>query len=297
MRNGISIALLCLLLSACSTGGQGGGLYVYLDEQGNLVTGEIPAEPVAQEPVPHTEEAAAATAAMDAEVLAYQMDEAGDQEPVEPAPPRDREEVPEQEQERFVTYIDGDGQVTRQRVDLAAERRANEARAPAYEPIEPAQEGAYLETVTPVEAGCCLALLEEAQALRPGKERLLQYTAGQSARIYLGGSWLPARVLALSDELSGVRVLSFKQHGRYLHPQLLLLDEQGQPLLQVDNVFTRRFPESWLRYAYIEGTLPREPGQRYLVVYLGYAEGGMPGLVGEPDSELAIEGSVVVRGY
>lgn len=295
MRNVLRVALLCLLLAACSTGRQGGGLYVYMDEQGNLVAGEIPAtQGAAAENIPAADAdpdqpGPAAVQALSPEQLSSAADEDLARS----------EAAPELEQERFVTYIDGDGQVTRQRVDLAAERRAKEERVPAFEDIEPALDDGYgyLETVTPVAADCCLAAMDEAQTLRPGQERLLRYNGEQSTRVAIGGAWLPARVLALSEDVREVRVLSFKQRGSYLHPQLLMLDELGRPVLQVDNVFTRRFPESWSRYAYIEGTLGREPGQRYLVVYLGYAEGGLPGLLAEPDSELAIEGSVVVRGY
>src|SRR5690606_27958413 len=148
MRSRAGLLLLCLALSACSTGVAGrGGLYVYLDEQGNLVTGQIGdeggRENAAAPPEPSSE-----PASFTEPELTYT-----------PAPD-DAAELPEQQQERFVTYVDGDGQVTRQRVDLASERQARDQRAPDYDLIGQAAHDDYLETVTPVAADCCQALLE-----------------------------------------------------------------------------------------------------------------------------------------
>lgn len=289
MRSLAALVLLCLVTAGCTTSGSRGGFYTYVDDQGNLVTGELPvSQEVAESPQK------SGTLLSTVETLATT--------PMDYAPENAAavDSLPEQEvEERFVTYLDGDGQITRQVIDLDAARRAEAERGPGYDLIE--REGAepvgYIETVTPVGTDCCAGLLAEAATLRPGQEVMLTFNAAQSQQIRVGQQWVPARALKLRREVTDIRLLSFKQHGRYLHPQLLLLDEQGIPVLQVDNVFTRRYPETWARYAYIDGTLPREPGHRYLVVYLGYAGGGLPGLVREVDSELVMDGSVVVRGY
>ncbi len=293
MRSLPVLVLVSLFVAGCTASGSRGGFYTYVDDQGNLITGQLPVSP----PSPEAADVQPADTAPETS-----GEEALAEAPADYAPNNDpvsggsREEDTE---ERFVTYVDGDGQITRQVIDLGAARRADAERGPGYDVIGEGvedQEG-YIETVTPVAADCCREWLAEAETLRPGQEVMLTFSAGQAQQIQVGQQQVPARVLKLRREVAEIRLLSFKQHGRYLHPQLLLLDEQGTPVLQVANVFTRRFPETWARYAYIDGTLPREAGHRYLVVYLGYAGGGLPGLIQEADSELVIDGGVVVRGY
>ncbi|KAF0810559.1 hypothetical protein A167_00839 [Alcanivorax sp. S71-1-4] len=297
MRSLAVFMLLSLLAAAgCTASGSRGGFYTYVDDQGNLITGQLPVS--APAPEADTPRADTLPASVDEGLLAQVSGDAPVPDSGSASPQADETPADETE-ERFVTYVDGDGQITRQVIDLGAARRAEAARGPGYDLIGEggeAQEG-YIETVTPVAADCCRELLADAETLRPGQEVMLTFNTGQAQQIRVGQRLVPARVLTLRREVAEIRVLSFKQHGRYLHPQLLLLDEQGVPVLQVDNVFTRRFPETWARYAYIDGTLPREAGHRYLVVYLGYADGGLPGLVTEADSELVIDGGVVVRGY
>ena len=292
MRSLLALALVSLFVAGCTaSGSRGGGFYTYVDDQGNLITGQLP--PSSEPAEPEQVQAARSPSPVDA---------VSAETPIEYAPensPDVGDSRDEETEERFVTYVDGDGQITRQVIDLGAARRAEAERGPGYDLIgqESADQDGFIETVTPVATDCCRQWLAEAATLRPGQEVMLTFAATQAQQIRVGQQWVPARVLKLRQEVTEIRLLSFKQHGRYLHPQLLLLDEQGTPVLQVDNVFSRRFPETWARYAYIEGTLPREPGHRYLVVYLGYAQGGLPGLVPEADSELVTEGSVVVRGY
>ena len=285
MRSLLALALLSLIVAGCTASGSRGGFYTYVDDQGNLITGQLP------EPEP--QQAESPPVAIERQLTGSPVEYVPENGGASPGAPEAEAE------ERFVTYVDGDGQITRQLIDLGAARRAQAERDPAYDVIGEGvvdPEG-YIETVTPVAADCCRALLADAETLRPGEEVMLTFSATQAEQIRVGEQRVPARVLKLRREVSDIRLLSFKQHGHYLHPQLLLLDEHGTPVLQVDNVFTRRFPETWARYAYIDGTLPREPGHRYLVVYLGYAGGALPGLVSEPDSELAIDGGVVIRGY
>ncbi len=44
----------------------------------------------------------------------------------------------------------------------------------------------------------------------------------------------------------------------------------GDGLLLIDQPFSRKYPETWYRYGYLQGTLPHESGQRHLVVFLPY---------------------------
>lgn len=58
----------------------------------------------------------------------------------------------------------------------------------------------------------------------------------------------------------------------------------------VDQPFSRRYPETWYRYGYLQGTLEKDQGQHYLVVFLPYLQGrdGTDGL------KLVTEGELVL---
>lgn len=274
------------MLAGCTTPDGERGLYVYMDEQGNLVSGEV------ERPVTRSRpDAPAAPEADEAALEAVREDKAkGDNLTPEGVDDSDR----------FITWYDAEGRLIREPVDFVAARRAAAERDPGFQEIEElgeeGDEGGFIETVTPISAACCRDMPEQALTLRGGREQLLRLAPGTTPRLQVGARGYPAQIVRLAGDVVAVEVISYKGREGYIHPQLLVLDEDATPVLQVNSVFTRRYPETWSRYGYITGTLPREPGQRYLVVYLGYTDGDTPGFVPESDSVLREQGEVLLRG-
>ncbi|MCH8542840.1 MAG: hypothetical protein LAT61_04650 [Alcanivorax sp.] len=281
--------LVACLLAAC-TGNRGdGGFYAYLDEQGNLVSGEMPQETRSRPDAPAGPEA-------DDALLSEVREELRD------GKEGDGETSPEgiDDSDRFITWFDADGRLIREPVDFVAARKATSERDPGYEDIggdpDDEVESGYLETVTPVSADCCVEMPEQAVRLAAGREILLRFGEGDEVTLAVGAARYPARIVRLADDVAAVEMTSFKGRQGYVHPQMLVLDESAVPVLQINSLFTRRYPETWSRYARITGTLPREPGHRYLVVYIGYGPDRTPGFVPEADSVLMRRGEVVLRG-
>lgn len=301
-------ALMAVLSVAagCSNPDRDGGFYAYTDASGRLVTGEIPAKDTAADstpadievaPVPATrpEPAPPVPEAVDTDVLAAELWQpaAGAQSTPDAAAWSAAET--DDPSDRFVTYYDASGQLQRERIDVPAAQAARRERAAAYVAIEAPDSEEFLETVTPIRADCCQHLREGATLLRPGKEHSLRFAPGQGPFLRQGDRLLPARVVALAPEVKDVELVSFKRGGQYVHPQLLVLDGEGTPVLQVNNLFTRRYPESWAHYASVQGTLPREPSHRYLIFYLDYSAAAQALWVPEQDAALSEQGALLVR--
>src|SRR5690606_5625621 len=115
----------------------------------------------------------------------------------------------------------------------------------------------------------------------------------------------PAAAIRLDPAVKQLRIQTFLTQRGYLHPQAVFLNRDGEPMLLVDNLFSRHYPQTWYRLAYLEGDVPVEEGAVWMVLYLGYAgEGarGRPELLpgqyywAEPTSPLALKGELVVRG-
>ncbi|WP_162925744.1 hypothetical protein [Isoalcanivorax indicus] len=272
------------MLAGCATPEGERGFYAYMDEQGNLVSGEVERPAARSRP-----DAPAAPEADEAALDAVREDKATGEN-----------QTPEgvDDSDRFITWYDAEGRLIREPVDFVAARKAASERDPGFQEIEdPAdQEGGFIETVTPISAACCRALPEQARDLRGGRELLLRFAPGAAPQLQVGEQQHPAQVVRLAEDVMAVEVISYKGRDGYVHPQILVLDEQATPVLQVNNVFTRRYPETWSRYGFITGTLPREAGQRYLVVYIGYSDDQTPGFVPETDSPLRTQGEVLLRG-
>lgn len=287
MRHLLALALVALAgcQSSMPTGDQSSGLYVYTDAQGNLVTLERPAEaqpPAAASPAPANPPEATSSPKVDA---------ANDQpmETLEDYRPSGEvdEELAERENQRFVTYIDETGQLVSRPLDMGAERAAAAA-APA--PYETVGEAGYLETYRPLRADCCVHMLDTAETLKTGSETLVDFHA-DSPQMAGEGAYR-AMVFKVDEGVAAVTLNAFVKKKGYLAVELLWLDANGSPVMLVDQPFSRRYPETWYRFGYLQGTLERETGQRYLVVFLPYFEEqpGTDGLLQVTQGELVLMG-------
>lgn len=313
----LPLLLLPLLLTACAShppvdAAHQDRIYSYMDAQGNLVQGELPA----RKPAP--------VDAGQKDVRSYNYKDAqgnlikGELPPTSAtAAQDDGYQTPEEAEakadarahDRFVTYYDASGRLVREPVDPVTARayRKEQEAARNYQQVatqaaQQARDRQYMETMTAIPADCCLALLAHAEKLKPGKQRTLAFAAGEYGWIKLAAAH-PAHIYALDAKAKRLFVRSYKERGGYLHPYLLLLDASGAPILAVNNFFQQRYPESWYRYGYVEGSVQLPPKTAYVVVYLPYESGsretGMvpladPSLVPEPDATPAAHGELTL---
>lgn len=288
------ILLLVALIAGCQSQGQnisqsqpqraagGGGLYVYTDAQGNLVTLERPSE--------SGNTTASIETAEPAGSVTSQKKPAGGSatlESVEDYRPSGEvdEELEARENDRFISYVDETGQLVSRPLDMGAEREAASS-APA--PYETLDSGAYLETYRALRADCCQHLLEESHSLESGKEALIAF--GADTPVMVGESAYRARIYSFPDEVNRVSLMAFIRKQSYLAVELLWLDKAGLPVMLVDQPFSRKYPETWYRYGYLQGTVEREPDQHYLVIFLPYFESrpGTDGLKQVTEGELVL---------
>ena len=299
------IGLFCLLiLSACAQrGGSGaddGRFYSYVDAQGQLVTVERPlaAEDAQQEANPPVAEPAdavlpAAAWAVDAEGQGYRAAEEVEAE------------LAERERQRFVTYVDEDGQIQRQEYDREQAREAMANRPRGWQSLDGPVAGNFVESVRAVPANCCLAVATSALELEAGREFRVSFAGQQSGTVALDEQQFPATAFALPP---GASVLTVRTYARpdkpYLHPQALFLGQDRVPVLLVDNLFQRWFEPTWYHYGYLEGQVEVPEGGAWLVLFLSYAPGGQlqapaPGTVLEytrlDDAPLGKTGDMTVR--
>ena len=295
------LILLIILLSACSREQAGDRLFVYTDAQGNLVAVQSRQESTEENNTPDQESDADPDGTARS-VPRQQPGEVLDEETLKQTLEDDEDLqalLDADERDRFVVYPGGDGELVRAPVDLVAEREARAAQGPGYEDLDGLVEGGYIETMTAISADCCGHLPAHAQLLESGREVAFRFSEAERPSMAWQGSHTPVQVLRFSDELAAWRVISYKRPGGYLHPFALLLDEAGAPVLLVNNLFSRRYPETWYRYGFLQGTIAREPEHHYLVLYLPYDENNLSlgGVVAETDVPLSMTGELSVRGF
>lgn len=83
----------------------------------------------------------------------------------------------------------------------------------------------------------------------------------------MGRSYYAALKLPASRQAYGLRVRSFANR-QVVYPSLLFLDEAKRPTRLVSDAVYRLHPETWYRYAFIEGTVQvrAERGERYVLL-------------------------------
>lgn len=83
----------------------------------------------------------------------------------------------------------------------------------------------------------------------------------------MGRSYYAALKLPTSRQSYGLRVRSFANR-QVVYPSLLFLDEAKRPTRLVSDAVYQLHPETWYRYAYIEGTVQvrAERGERYVLL-------------------------------
>ncbi|MCC1498304.1 YgdI/YgdR family lipoprotein [Alcanivorax sp. 1008] len=292
MKAVLLIGLLALISSCTTTNRpESGGFYSYVDAQGNMVTvmRDTPA-------AANSSGSAPLRPALD-ELDARSLDQQGQYQTDEQV----QKKIEDAERDRFVIYRDASGYQITEQVDVVAARKAKEDQPLPYEELGRAG-NAYIERVEGVPERCCDGPLKQAVSLKPGLEALVSF----SPPWY----WVsmpdrhPAVAFRIEPGIAALRLQTFLTGVGYLHPQAVFLDQDGAPILLVDNLFARRYPETWSRLGYLEGELPVEKGSVWLVLYLGYAgvsDRGRPELVpgeylwAEPSAPLALKGELVVR--
>lgn len=295
------LAAVCLLLASCSQNRPDqGGFYSWVDAQGNLVT-------VPQEQAPAADAETQAEAGQDAprspESAPLSEAELGNESEYQ----TDEEVqalIEQHERDRFVVYRDSSGYQVIQPVDVPAAREAREQQKQARTQPLQGNGQVFIERVEGVPANCCLALLEGAVVLKSGEEQLVDFAAGPQQWVAMPARH-PGRALRLDPAVKVVRFQSFLLKTGYIHPQAAFLNEEGLPVLLVDNLFVRRYPETWYRYAALEGEVEVPEDAVSVVLYLSYAgpdaDGRpvvLPGryLWAEPGQSLSVNGELLLRG-
>lgn len=303
--------LLASVLAACANQGEDTRFYSYVDETGRLHTVESEAAPAQQRAEAEKSQKTTAVKppneapfgpfgklsddALHSQSANYSI--VGEASRI-PAEEENIEALLEEEDERFVVFPGADGQLVRQRYDAneakAFEIAARKARAEAkdYQWVS----DTYVEATVEIDANCCQHLIAHAQAFEAKGNTDVEFSTTQSQRMSLAQgspSW-PVRVYKLPSDVNAVVVKSYKKKKTYLHPQLLLLDDAGAPVLQVSDVFSKRYPETWARHGYMEGALALEPNFKYLLIYLGYEAGQVGELPFDVEDEhsLSLDGVV-----
>lgn len=288
MNRFVIIGLFALIASCSNNRPSSGGFYSYVDAQGNLITvpREGPENAEEQSQVDEVEP-------LDSASLEQQAEYATDEEV--------QARLEKSERDRFVSYTDTSGYRVTEPVDVIAAREAEASAPKGYEVIQPGVTG-FIERVEGVPERCCIEPLDQAQTLKPGQELLVSFDAPWD--------WVsmparhPAAAIRLQPGIAALRFQTFLGGRGYLHPQAVFMNEAGTPILLIDNLFSRRYAETWARLGYLEGDIPVESGAVWLVLYLGYAgESGagrpevLPGEYywAEPSPPLALQGEMVVR--
>lgn len=283
MRNFLALAL-AAALAGCQGStpvDQGGsGLYVYTDAQGNLVTLERPAEPAANEPASLT---STTFNQKEGERAALTEEDLEDYRPSSEVD----EELAKRENQRFVTYVDETGQLVSREINMGAERAAIAAAPDKFEALTPND---FMETYRAIRADCCAHLLDGAKALKAGDESMVVFDG--EAQTMVGDEAYRVNVYRMDASLRGITLNAFVKGSGYLAVEVLLLNAEGIPVMLVDQPFSRKYPETWYRYGYLQGTVAKEEGQQYLAVFLPYFEPrpGTDGLLQVTQGELVIKG-------
>jgi hypothetical protein len=283
--------LALVVLTACQSGPRGedgSRFYSYMDAQGNLVTVQSDADSDVDN------DANRAPDQSDNSSLPKDTDQSFQERPREAgaqgrvnkefmnvrpegyATPKQAQErldeaVDDEEDDRFVSYRGPEGQIITRPLDLEAEREAAEQRQRERRPdFERLPEGdRYKEGTTRVPADCCRHLIDGAPTLTVNNNFTLDFGTAPVVRL---DAKRPARALELGPGVGALEVQSYIQERGYFAPRLLFLDSEGMPVLKVNRLFTRHYPETWARYAYMDGWVERSSRDfAYVVFYLPYA--------------------------
>lgn len=309
----LSVVLSLCAVTACSSSpsDDNAGFYTWVDAQGNLVTVERDDEPEKTSPSasdaasvesPATSAAPRPAVPGDDIVTAdnpMALWEAGDEAYISEQEIEARLEA--RDRERFVSYPDEDGRVVTHPLDMKAVKEASATRDPGYEALEPDAEE-YAAGSVALRADCCVEALEGAVELAPGDEFRLAFT-GTSVRAVEVDGLRPAMTFRLVSGVARVEVQSWLREQGYIHPRLLFIGQQGEPLLLVDAPFSRRYPESFFVWPSLFGDIPVPADAAWVVVYLPYAgvENGRAFVSGEaipgtePGATLQLQGDAVIR--
>jgi hypothetical protein len=126
-------------------------------------------------------------------------------------------------------------------------------------------DGLYSELLT----RCCGQLRDSdftaLSADEPRYEELDRFSP--SFEFPMGRSYYAALKLPASRQSYGLRVRSFANR-QVVYPSLLFLDEAKRPTRLVSDAVYQLHPETWYRYAFIEGTVQvrAERGERYVLL-------------------------------
>ncbi|MDU4816057.1 MAG: MalM family protein, partial [Pseudomonas aeruginosa] len=116
---------------------------------------------------------------------------------------------------------------------------------------------------------CCEQIAEsdftELDADEPRYEELNRFSP--SFDFPMGRSFYAAIRLPRSQGVYGLRIRSFANR-QVVYPSLLFLDEHKRPTRLVSDAVYKLNPETWYRYAFIEGTVPvrANRGERYVLL-------------------------------
>jgi hypothetical protein len=116
---------------------------------------------------------------------------------------------------------------------------------------------------------CCTQLSDSAftelAVEEPRYQELSRFSP--SLQFPMGRSYYAALSLPRSQHTYGLRVRSFA-NKQLVYPSLLFLDEAKRPTRLVSDAVYQLHPETWYRYAFIEGTVPVHAGQgeRYVLL-------------------------------
>jgi hypothetical protein len=125
------------------------------------------------------------------------------------------------------------------------------------------EEGPYQELLQ----RCCGQLAEQSftklSREQPRYEELNRFSPRLD--FPMGSSYYAALRLPASGQEYGLRIRSFA-NKQLVYPSLLFLDERKQPTRLVSDAVYQLHPETWHRYAFIEGTLKVKPGERYVLL-------------------------------
>lgn len=303
-------------MAACSSSppDDKAGFYTWVDAQGNLVTverdGPSSKAPEVESSTPQGAPAESPADPEEVQQVAPRQDIVTADNPMALWEADDDAYVSEQEiearlevrdRERFVSYPDEDGRVVTHALDMKAVKEATAMRGPGYEALEPdAQE--YAAGSIALRVDCCVKALGDAVELKPDDEVRLAFTGGAVSAIEVGGL-RPAMAFRLMSGVTRIEVQSWLREQGYLHPGLLFLSQQGEPLLLVDYPFSRRYPDTFLAWPSLFGDIPVPADAAWVAVYLPYAgvEEGRAFISGEavPGSEpgmtLRLQGDAVIR--
>ncbi len=114
---------------------------------------------------------------------------------------------------------------------------------------------------------CCGQLAEASFTELSGAEPRYEELNRFSPRLDfpMGSSYYAALRLPAARTEYGLRVRSFA-NKQLVYPSLLFLDESKQPTRLISDAVYKLHPETWHRYAFIEGTVKVRPGERYVLL-------------------------------